>query len=213
MIQIDIAFVVETYGRTSLQRFQITIVFLVFPAAFTLQGCIEALATFAHPTDLSGRHAGHQGVRLHILGHHSTGSNEGTLAHGMAADHGAISPQGGTFADLGLGIDTMYREMGTRRRHVGEYAARAAEHIVLNLNAFVDRDVVLHADAIADLNIVAHVHILSERAVFTNHGTFLDMAEMPDLGSLADAHILIDITAFMYVEVTHLILYSLLRGP
>ena len=91
--------------------------------------------------------------------------------------------------------------MGAWCGHVGEHATRAAKHIILNFNAFVNRNVVLNANVIADYHVVAHVHILPKRAVFANHGTRLDVAEMPNLGAFADAHVVIDVTAFVYIIV------------
>ena len=164
----------------------------------------EAFAAFAHPADLAGGHAGHQGVGFHVFGHHGAGGDEGASAHGMATDHGGVGPQGGAFADLRLGVDTVHGEVGAWRGHVGEHAARATEHVVLNLDAFVDGDVVLYADAVADLDVAAHVHVLSEGAILAYDGTLLDVAEMPDLGSFTDGHVVVDVAAFVYVEITHL---------
>ena len=166
---------------------------------------VESTATFAHPTDLSGGHASHQGIGFHVFGHHGTCGNKGALAYRVTTDHRAVGAQGGTFADTGLGVDAMHWEMGARRSHIGEHTTRPTEHIVLDLNAFVDGDVVLHADVVADVDVVAHVHVLSERTVLADDGTFLDMAEVPDLGSLSDAHVIIDVTAFVYVVVIHII--------
>ena len=83
--------------------------------------------------------------------------------------------------------------------HIGEDATRTAEHVVLNFNAFVNRDIVLHAHAIAYLHIVSHIHVLAQRATFAYHGTRLDMTKMPDLGACANAHIVIDITTLVYI--------------
>ena len=173
---------------------------------------VEAFAAFAHPADLSGGHACHQGIGFYVLGHHGTCCDKGTLAHRVAAHHGAVGAQRSAFAYAGLGIHAMHGEMSTRGGHVGEHTARPAEHIILNLNTFVDGDIVLHTDIIADVDIVAHIHILSEGAVLADDGTFLDVAEMPDLGSFADAHIVVDIAAFVYVVVVHLF-FILVVGP
>ena len=164
---------------------------------------VEAFATFADPADLSGGHASHQGIGLHVFGHHGAGSDEGALAHRMATDDSAVGTQRGTFADAGLGIHAMHGEMCAWRGHIGEHTARSAEHIVLDLNAFVDGDVVLHTDVVTDVDVVAHIHVLSEGTVLADDGTFLDVAEVPDFSTLADAHIIIDVTAFVYVIVVH----------
>ena len=179
------------------------IFFFVRSAAVAVERGAEAFAAFADPANLAGGYASHQGVGFHVFGHHGAGGDEGALAHGMAADHGAVGAQRGAFADLGLGVDAMHGEVGTRRGHVGEHAAWAAEHIVLDLDAFVDGDVVLHADIVTDMHIVAHVDVLSEGAVLADDGTFLDVAEMPYLGAFANAYVFIDVTAFVYVKIIH----------
>ena len=58
---------------------------------------------------------------------------------------------------------------------IGEYAGGAAEYVVLQLYAFVHRYVVLDADAVAYLYVIRYIHILSQRAVFSDNRSFLDM--------------------------------------
>ena len=189
------------------------IAFAIGPATFALQVWTETFAAFADPADLSGGHTCHQGIGLHVLGHHSSSSDKGTLAYRMAADDSAIGTQRGTFANPGFGIHAMHGKMRTRRGHIGEHTAWTAEHIVLNLNAFIDGDVVLHPYTITNLHIIAHIHILAERAVLSNDSTLLDMAEMPNLRAFADAHIFIDITAFVYEIFAHLFFLIPSRRP
>ena len=162
---------------------------------------VKALAAFAHPTDLSGRHTCHQSVGFDVLGHHSTRGNEGAFTHRMSANHRAVGSQRGTLADAGLGIHTMHGKMGARCGHISEHATRSTKHIILNINAFVNRNIILHADIVANMDIITHIHILSERAIFADDSTFLDMAKMPDLGPFANAHIVVDVAAFVYVLV------------
>ena len=87
--------------------------------------------------------------------------------------------------------------------HVGKHATRTAEHIVLQFDAFVNRNIVLDADPIADPHVIADVDILAQRAVLANHRARLDMAEVPYLGALANRHILVDVATFVYKKVTH----------
>ena len=49
----------------------------------------------------------------------------------------------------------------------------------------------------------ADVDILSEGAVLSDSGSFLYMAEVPDLSAGSDGDIGIDITAFVYEPVLH----------
>ena len=103
--------------------------------------------------------------------------------------------------------------MRTWGGHIGKHATRSTEHIVLNLNAFVDGDVVLYTHMVANLHIVAHIYVLSERAAFTYHCTRLDMAEMPNLCPFANAHVVVNVTAFVYLIVIHSNLLYFMFGP
>ena len=93
--------------------------------------------------------------------------------------------------------------MRPRGVDVGEHTTGTAEHVILYLDAFVNRNVVLDTDPVAYLDIVADVDILAKRATLTDHGTRLDMSEMPYLGAFAYRDIVIDIAAFVYIIVAH----------
>ena len=97
----------------------------------------------------------------------------------------------------------MHREMRPRCTYIREYARRAAEYVVLQFYAFVDGYVVLDTDTVSDPDIVRDIDILSQRTITPNDGSFLNVAEMPDLRSCADGHAIVDITTFMNEEVLH----------
>ena len=69
--------------------------------------------------------------------------------------------------------------------------------------AFVDGYVVLDTDAVSDPDVVRDIDILSQRTVASDDGSFLNMAEMPNLRSRADGHAIVDITAFVNEVVLH----------
>ncbi len=120
----------------------------------------------------------------------------------MSADHCAVSPQRGSRAYKRLIIDTMYREMSSWSTDIGKYARGTTKDIVFYLNTLIDRYVVLNTNAVANLDIIANIDILPKRAVSTNKGTFLNVAEMPYLGIVAYNYIVIDIAALMN-EIRH----------
>ncbi len=72
----------------------------------------------------------------------------------------------------------------------------------MNLHALVDGNIVLNLDFIADRNVIGYIHILSQGTVRANHCAGLNMTEVPYFSALANADILIDITALMYI-ITH----------
>ena len=121
----------------------------------------------------------------------------------MAAYDGAIGAQGSSLAYERARVRAMHRKMRPRGTHIREYARRAAKHVILQFYAFVDGYVVLDTDAVSDPDVVRDIDILSQRTVAPDDGSFLNMAEMPNLRSRADGHAIVDITAFVNEEVLH----------
>ena len=177
--------------------------FFIASTAIASQRGAKPLATLTHPTDLARRHTGHQRIGFHVFGDHGAGGNEGALAHRVAAHHRAVGAQRGAFANPGLGILAVHREIGPGRTHIGEHAAGTAEHVVLQFHALVNRHVVLDAHAVADPHVVADVDILAKGASLADHGTRLHVAEVPNLGILADHDVVVDIAALVYEVIAH----------
>jgi hypothetical protein len=88
----------------------------------------------------------------------------------------------------------MNREVGTGSGNVGKHTGRATENVILYFHALVDRNIILDAYAITNSDIVTDIDILAKGAVLTKTGTFLHMAEMPYLCSLAYLYILVNVT-------------------
>ena len=163
-------------------------------AAATLETAVETLATLAHPTDATGGNACHKGIVGNIAGDNGSGGYEGGTTNSVTADNGAIGTERRSLFNQGLGIYSMNGEMGTGRSDIGEHTRRTAEHIVLNFNALIHRNIVLYANAIADAHIIADVDILTQTATTAKDGSALDMTEMPYLGAIAYRDSIIDIT-------------------
>ena len=174
------------------------------PAAAGEVEAAKAFAALADPAYLTGRNSGHQRVVLYVSGHYRAGADKGAPADGMAAHYRAVRAERCAFAHARTRVNPVHREVRPRGVHVGEYAGRSAEYVVLQLHAFVDRDIVLDADAVAYTDVAAYIDVLSERAVGTDLGTFLDMAEMPNLGTGTYLDSVIDVAALVNVIVLHL---------
>ena len=81
--------------------------------------------------------------------------------------------------------------LGPGGQVVGEHTGGAAEHIVLQLHPLVQGDIILQLAAVTHLYMVADIHVLPQGAALADTGPLLNVAEVPDLGALADLHILI----------------------
>jgi hypothetical protein len=56
---------------------------------------------------------------------------------------------------------------------------------------------------VTNLHIITHIDILAERTAFASLGSRLDMAEMPYFRPFAYAHVVVNVTAFVYVIFAH----------
>ena len=127
-----------------------------------------------------------------IFCHHGAGADEGISADGVAADDGAVGPQGGAFLDEG-GADLVH--LGDFRPwivDVGEDHGRAAEDAIFQGDAFIDADIVLNLALVADGDVGTDDDILADVAVLADLGAGEDMGEVPDLCAFADFHIVVD---------------------
>ena len=139
-----------------------------------------------------GRVAYHQGMVGDILCDYRTGADKGIAADGVAADDGAVGPQGGAFLDEG-GADLVH--LGDFRpwvEDIREDHRGAAEDAVFQGDAFIDADVVLDLAFVADGDVRADDDILANVAVFADFGSGKDMGEVPDFCALADFCTFID---------------------
>ncbi len=176
------------------------------PAGAGETGPAQAFTAFAYPADLTCRNSGHQSKVLYIGCHHRAGTYHGTAADGMAAYYRTVGAERRAFAHARTRINSMYGKVSPRGVHVGEHAGGAAEDIVFQFDAFIYGYVVLDAYAIAYAYAGTDIDVLSQGAIIPDHGTFLNVAEMPYSGTGAYRYILIDVTALMYEPVLHYII-------
>lgn len=164
---------------------------------------IQALAVFAHPADLACRYANHQRIGWHVAVDDRAGADKGVFAHGVAADDGAIGPQGRAALDQGVAIFVFARDRAAGVVDIGEDHARPAKHVVFKRDIVVHRDVVLNLDVVADDDLVPDKDVLTKRTVAADDRLAADMNPMPDAGVLADLGAFIDDGRRMYRVVAH----------
>ena len=153
---------------------------------------VEALAVAAHPADLPGRHADHQREGRHVAIDDGAGADEGVFPDRVAADDGAIGPEGGAAPDQGVAVFVLAGYGAAGIVDIGEDHARAAEHVILQRHVVVHRDVVLDLDVVADDDPVADEDILAEGAIAADDGLAADMDPMPDAGVVANPGAFVD---------------------
>ena len=175
----------------------------IFASAGAGKAVGQPFPAFADPSDLTGGDPGHQSVIFYVAGYHGTRCYEGAAAYGMAAYNGAVRAQRRALAYERARVRTMHRKMSPRSTHIREYARRTTENIVFDFNALIDGDVVLDPDTVPDPDMVRNVDILSQRTVPADDGAFLNVTEMPNLRSFADAYAIVDIRAFMNETIRH----------
>ena len=93
----------------------------------------------------------------------------------------ALAPIDGAAAHEGSLVLVLPRHVASGVDDVREHHGRSAEHVVLELDAFVDRDVVLYFHVVAQSRAAHDDDVLAEVAAFTDHRARHHVAEMPDL--------------------------------
>ena len=184
---------------------------LILSSATAGEAIIKPLPAFADPADLTGGNPGHQGVILYVAGDNGTCCNEGAAAYGVAADNRAVGAQRRTYAYERARVYAVNRKVRTRRIHVGEHAGGTAEHIILEGNPLIDRDVVLDPDTVSYPDVVAYVYVLPQRTIRSDYSPFLDVAEVPDLCAGAYLNAVIYVAALVNERFLHYRTSMLLR--
>jgi hypothetical protein len=129
----------------------------------------EPLTTCARPPDPPAWVADHEAVRRHISSHDGTGSDEGVLPNGHAADHHNPGTQSGALLHDGREeICTVALDMGPRAQVIGECDSRTKKYVVADMHAFEDHDLVFYRDAVADRCAVLHEGSIANVAVTTD---------------------------------------------
>ena len=103
-----------------------------------------------------------------ILCDHCPGADEGITPNGVAADDGAVGPQGGTFFDEGRTNLIHLPDFRPWIVDIGENHRGAAEDAVLQGGAFINADVVLNLAFIANDGIGADDDVLADIAVLAD---------------------------------------------
>jgi hypothetical protein len=152
----------------------------------------ETFARSAHPSNPPRRISDHQREIRDIPGDNGAGADEAKHAERMAAHHRCIRSDRCPLADRRGPELILARDVGARIVDVGENAARSAKHVVSQLDAVIDRHIVLDLASVADPNVGTNHDVLSDRAILADHGAGKDMAKMPDLGALTDHRAVID---------------------
>ncbi len=84
-----------------------------------------------------------------------------------------------------------------RIHHVREHAAGPTKDVVLELDPFIDRDVVLDLDVIPNPGPRHHDDVLPQIAALADHRPGHHMGEVPDLAILPDDRPVVDIRRFV----------------
>ena len=152
--------------------------------AIASQGQIQALAVLAHPADLTGGDAGHEGVGFDVLDDDGAGGDEDIFAQGDATDEGGVSTDSCAALDPGAAVFILTDDGGAGVVDVGEDHAGAAEDVVFQGDGVVNTDVVLHLAVVADDHVVADEDVLAEGTALANVRAGADMDPVPDAGAL-----------------------------
>jgi hypothetical protein len=113
----------------------------------------ETLACPAHPSDPPRRISHHQREIRDIPDDNGARADETEHAKRMATYHRRIGSDRSPLADRRGPEFILAQDVGARIVDVGEHATRTAKHVVGELDAGIDRDIVLDFASFADPNV------------------------------------------------------------
>src|SRR5260221_3851864 len=151
----------------------------------------------AHPADLPRRIAGDQRMRGNIVGDDRSGGDEAVASQAVSADDGGVRTDRRAAADDGGTEFVFALDIGARIVHVGEDAGRSAENVVPENDALIETYIVLDLAAVPYPDIGPDRHVLADDATAADLRSLENVAEMPDLRSLADFAAVVDPGGFM----------------
>ncbi len=128
----------------------------------TLQRKRNLFTILAHPADLPGGYANHEGVGFDVFIDHGTCAHKAVFTDGDAAHHSAVGPKRCAFFDEGIAVFVFAFYQSAGVVYVGEYHAGSAEDAFFESDVVVNADVVLHFAAIANGDMVADEHVLAK---------------------------------------------------
>jgi hypothetical protein len=121
-----------------------------------------------------------------VPGHDGPGANQAIPAQNYPAEDRRICADAGAALNQRLPILGLSLYECPWIYYVGEYHGRAKEHVILDSNTRIHRNVVLNLDPIAHDAPGGDDYILANIAPLANLAALHDMAEMPDLRARAD---------------------------
>src|SRR5439155_821977 len=157
----------------------------------------------ADPPDPARRDAAHQPIGEDAAPDHRARPDQGVLPDGNAADDRRIGTDRGPSLHQGALVLVFARDVAPGSHHVGEHAARSTEHVVLQLHALVDGDIVLDLHVRPDAGARHHHHVLPQIAALADDRARHHVAEVPDLGSPADDGAVVDVGGLVNEVVCH----------
>jgi hypothetical protein len=138
-----------------------------------------------NPTHANRGHANHERKLWHRLRHDCTCADHCPSPDCYPAEDGRIGTDGGAAPHQRRAKLILPFDGRARIDHVGEHARRAAEDFFFECHFFIEADVVLHLRASADAHALADVDVLAKLHARADYGLFTHVAEVPNLGALA----------------------------
>jgi len=120
------------------------------------------------------------------MGHDCPGANEAVTPECQTADHGCVGADAGSPHDQCSFVFVLPWHAAARVYYVGKHCRGSAKDVILEDDSRVDGDIILNFYVVADDAARRDDYVLAHIAVFSNHGSLHDVAEMPNLCSLAD---------------------------
>src|SRR5688572_7548612 len=157
-----------------------------FPSRVVVASELEADAAPADPAPDARRVAVDDRVVGHVARDDAARADDAEASERHAADDRRVGADGSAAPHERAAVLVLALDVASRVDHVREYHRGPAEHVVLEDDARVDRDVVLDLDVVADDASRRDHDVLADVAARADSRVAHHVAEVPDLRAVAD---------------------------
>lgn len=178
------------------------------PAHADSVGVVEPYAAAAHPANPTRGDSDHKRVIRHVMRDHSTGAYERISPDRDPADNRRVRTERCSALNERALIFRTPVYVAPGSDHIGEDHRWSAEHVVFQLDAAVERYIVLNFYIVADHDAARDVNVLAEDALAADPAVVHYVREVPDLGFVADFARFVDDCAGMREELARAVCFA-----
>ena len=139
----------------------------------------------------------------YVMGNRRTRADHSEASYRRPTDDRGVGADGRPFSYKGRKEFILALNEGARRQNIGKNAGWAAEYVVFQCDAAVERDIILNFATIADQDVGPRHNVLANDTAISNAGARQDVAKMPYFRPGADFDAIVNYRRLMNEKTSH----------